>query len=198
MSAPAVILASASPARRAVLEGAGVAFEVKPANVDEETLIASMQAENAPPGHIAEALAELKAIRISTGDALTIGCDQVLVCEGRLFQKPADAEAAKETLRALRGKAHKLISAMVVAKTGAAIWRHTDEAVLTMRAFSDDFLEAYVARGVPEILSSVGAYRLEGEGAQLFSSVDGDFFSILGLPLLPLLDLLRRHGAVPE
>lgn len=192
-----IILASKSAARTAVLKGAGVPFETAVAGVDEEAVKAGMLAEGASPRDIADALAELKAVKISRGrPGFVIGADQTLEFEGGLYDKAETLDAARERLKLLRGKPHRLHSAVVVAKDGAPIWRELDTATLTMRDFTDDFLEAYLAQEGDAALGSVGCYRLEGPGAQLFSKIQGDYFAILGLPLLGLLDLLRRHGAV--
>ena len=194
-----VVLASKSAARRAVLEGAGVAFDVQVAGVDEEALKAGMLAEGAGPRDIADALAEMKAIRVSARrGGFVIGSDQTLDLDGRLYDKVETVEAARARLKELRGKTHKLHSAVVVAKDGAPIWREVVTATLTMRDFSDDFLEDYLAREGEAALGSVGCYRLEDLGVQLFSKIDGDYFTILGLPLMGLLDLLRRHGELPQ
>lgn len=196
MSDP-IILASKSAARRAVLEGAGVPFQSVVAGVDEDAVKGSLLAEGAGPRDIADALAELKAIRVSAKrPGFVIGSDQTLDFEGRLYDKAETLEAARERLRLLRGKPHKLHSAVVVAKDGAPIWREVVTCTLTMRDFSDAFLEAYLASEGPQALGSVGCYRLEGPGAQLFSRIDGDYFAILGLPIFGLFDLLRRHGAL--
>ena len=197
MNAASIILASKSAARRAVLTGAGVPFEVIVAGIDEDAVKASMLAEGASARDVADALAELKAIKVSRGTAgFVIGSDQTLEFEGRLYDKAASLEAAADRLRAMRGKPHRLHSAVVVAKDGAPIWREVVSATLTMRDFSDAFLDAYLATEGEEALGSVGCYRLEGPGAQLFSRIEGDYFAILGLPLLGLLDLLRRHGVL--
>jgi len=194
-----VVLASKSAARRAVLEGAGVPFETAVAGVDEDAVKASLLAEGATPRDVADALAELKAIRISrTRPEFVVGADQTLELEGRLYDKAGTLEEARERLKALRGKPHKLHSAVVVAKDGAPIWREVVTARLTMRDFSDSFLEDYLAQEGQEALGSVGCYRLEGPGAQLFSRIEGDYFAILGLPLLGLLDLLRQHRVLPS
>ncbi|MEW5685701.1 MAG: nucleoside triphosphate pyrophosphatase [Pseudomonadota bacterium] len=194
-----VILASKSTARRAVLDGAAVPYEVLVAGVDEDAVKTSLLAEGATPRDIADALAELKALRISTGrTGFVIGADQTLDLDGQLYDKAESLDAARERLRILRGKTHKLHSAVVVAKDGAPIWREVVTARLTMRDFSDAFLEAYLRTEGEASLGSVGCYRLEGPGAQLFSKIEGDYFAILGLPLLGLLDLLRRHGELPE
>ena len=193
-----VILASKSAARRAVLDGAGVSYEALVAGVDEDAVKASLLAEGAGPRDIADALAELKAIRVSHGRReFVIGSDQTLDLDGQLYDKADSVEAARERLKLLRGKTHRLHSAVVVAKEGAPIWREVITASLTMREFSDAFLEAYLASEGPHALGSVGCYRLEGPGAQLFSKIEGDYFAILGLPLMGLLDLLRRHGELP-
>jgi len=192
-----VILASKSAARRQVLTGAGVPYDAVVAGVDEDAVKASLMAERAGPRDIAEALAELKAVKVSRGKSdLVIGADQTLEFEGGLYDKAETLEAARERLKTLRGKPHKLHSAVVVAKEGAPIWREVVTATLTMRLFTDDFLEAYLAEEGEAALGSVGCYRLEGPGAQLFSRIEGDYFTILGLPLLGLLDLLRRHGVL--
>ena len=193
-----VILASKSAARRAVLDGAGVPYEALVAGVDEDAVKASLLAEGAGPRDIADALAELKAIRVSRGrPEFVIGSDQTLDLDGQLYDKADSVEAARERLKLLRGKTHRLHSAVVVAKEGTPIWREVVTASLTMREFSDAFLEAYLASEGPHALGSVGCYRLEGPGAQLFSKIEGDYFAILGLPLMGLLDLLRRHGELP-
>jgi septum formation protein len=190
-----IVLASKSAARRAVLAGAGVPHEAAVAGVDEEAVKRGLLAEGATPRDIADALAELKAVRVSRGRPdFVIGSDQTLDLEGQLFDKVETIEAARERLKALRGKTHKLHSAVVVAKEGAPIWREVVTAKLAMRDFSDAFLEDYLAVEGPEALGSVGCYRLEGPGVQLFSKIEGDYFAILGLPLMGLLDFLRRHG----
>jgi septum formation protein len=190
-----IVLASKSAARRAVLEGAGVPFEVAVAGVDEESIKQGMLAEGAGPREIAEALAETKALRVSRKrGGFVIGADQTLEFEGGLYDKVDDLAAARARLKLLRGKPHKLHSAVVVARDGAAIWREVATARLVMRDFSDAFLDDYLAGEGEGALGSVGVYRLEGPGAQLFARIEGDYFAILGLPLLGLLDLLRRHG----
>ena len=190
-----LILASKSAARRAVLDGAGVRYEARVAGVDEDAVKTSLLAEGAGPREIADALAELKAIRVSSGRPdFVIGSDQTLDLDGQLYDKAESVEAARERLKLLRGRTHKLHSAVVVAKEGSPIWREIVTASLTMRDFSDAFLEDYLAHEGEHALGSVGCYRLEGPGAQLFSKIEGDYFAILGLPLMGLLDLLRRHG----
>ncbi len=193
-----IILASKSAARRAVLTGAGVPFEVSVAGVDEDAVKNAMLAEGASPRDVADALAELKAIKVSRSKpGFVIGSDQTLEFEGKLYDKAETVEAAAERLKTMRGKPHKLHSAVVVAKDGAPIWREIVSATLTMRDFSDEFLASYLELEGQEALGSVGCYRLEGPGAQLFSKIEGDYFAILGLPLMGLLDLFRRHGVLP-
>ncbi len=192
-----IILASKSAARRAVLTGAGVPFEVAVAGVDEDAVKTAMLAQGATPRDVADALAEIKAVKISAGrPGFVIGSDQTLEFEGQLYDKAETLEAAAERLKTMRGKPHKLHSAVVVAKDGTPIWREIVSATLTMRDFSDDFLDVYLAMEGEEMLGSVGCYRLEGPGAQLFSKIEGDYFAILGLPLMGLLDLFRRHGVL--
>ena len=191
-----VILASRSASRIALLRAAGVAFEARTSGVDEETAKAALLTERATPREIADALAELKALRIRAPGALVIGADQTLDIDGVLVDKAETLEEAGERLRRLRGRAHQLHSAVVVARDGAPIWREVKSATLYMRPFTGDFLDGYLARGGEALLGSVGCYQLEGEGIQLFDRVDGDYFTILGLPLTGLLDLLRRHGAL--
>lgn len=194
MSAHSIILASKSAARRAVLEGAGVPFEAAVAGVDEDAVKTELLAQGASPQAIAEALAERKAVRISQArPGLVIGADQTLEFEGGLYDKVDTLAAARQRLKLLRGRPHQLHSAVVVAKDGAAIWRQTVSATLSMRDFSDAFLESYLAQEGEAALGSVGCYRLEAMGAQLFARIEGDYFAILGLPLLGLLDLLRQQ-----
>jgi len=192
-----IVLASKSPTRSALLAGAGIAFDTVSPGVDEDAVKAGLLAEGASARDIADALAELKALRVSGArPGFIIGADQTLEFEGGLYDKVATVDAARERLRLLRGQTHKLHAAVVVATDGAAIWRDLITVSLTMRNFSDAFLEDYLATEGPSALGSVGCYRLEGPGAQLFSRIDGDYFAILGLPMLGLLDLLRRHGAL--
>ena len=193
-----VVLASTSTSRMALLRAAGVAFEATAPGVDEDAAKASLLGEGASPRDIADALAELKAVRVSgRSGALVIGADQTLDLDGQLMDKAASVEEARQRLRVLRGRVHKLHAGVVVARDGQPIWREVQSATLRMRAFSDAFLDGYLERQGPSILSSVGCYQLEGEGVQLFDRIDGDYFAILGLPLIGLLDLLRRHGALP-
>jgi septum formation protein len=193
-----LVLASRSATRARLLADAGLPVVVDPASLDEEEIRSAFRSEGRDAGACAQALAEHKARRVSarhTG-ALVVGADQMLDCDGVWFEKPDDLDAARAQLRALRGKRHTLTSAVCVVRNGAVIWHAADCAQLAMRAFSDEFLEAYISAAGAEVLDSVGAYRLEGLGAQLFERVEGDFFTILGLPLLPLLGFLRGHGAL--
>ncbi len=192
------ILASGSTTRAQLLAQAGIAFDVVPARIDEEAVKASLRAEGAPLARVPEVLAEMKALRVSAQqpEALVLGADQILAFEDRVISKSDDVAGARRLLQALRGREHRLIGAAVLAKGGSAIWRHVETATLTMRNFGDAFLDDYLAREGEAALSSVGCYRLEGPGVQLFSSIKGDYFSILGLPLLPLLAALRQHGVI--
>jgi septum formation protein len=192
------ILASSSSSRRMMLEAAGVPFTVVAPNVDEDAMKDILTAKGAEGGAIADALAEAKAVAVSQqhGDALVLGADQVLVCGGQIFSKAEDETEAKETLLALRDAEHELISAAVLARGGATVWRRSESARLRMRDFSDDFLHDYLTAELPDILGSVGCYRIEGRGAQLFTEVQGDQFCIRGLPLLAVLNALREFGAL--
>ncbi|MGD9981930.1 MAG: nucleoside triphosphate pyrophosphatase [Hyphomonadaceae bacterium] len=190
-----LVLASGSAARREMLEAAGLVFEVDVPRIDEEAAKASLRAEGLAPRDQADALAELKALSVSRKrPGFVIGADQMLAIGSEVFDKPNDAGEARNHLIRLRGRTHELITAAVVAREGAVIWRCIDTPRLKMRAFSDAFLDDYVSRAGDRVLRSVGAYQLEGLGAQLFERVEGDYFSVLGLPLLPLLAFLREHG----
>lgn len=193
-----LILASQSPARAGMLSRAGVPFEALPARVDEAAVKAGMLAEEALARDVADSLAELKARRVAARlpEALVLGADQILVCDGAIFDKPKDLAAARAQLVELRGRAHELLAAAVVIEAGRPVWRHIGRARLVMRRFSDAFLDDYLAAEGPRLLDTVGGYRLEGRGAQLFDRVEGDHFSILGLPLLELLAFLRTRGVV--
>ena len=195
-----IILASTSRARREMLAAAGVAFTVEAADVDEpairKTLLAAKSA--ATPPQIADALARAKAEDVSQRHkgSLVIGGDQVLALGTELLTKAKDEAAARATLKKLRGKTHELHSAVALAVDGRVLWTHTGTARLKMRDFSDAFLEEYLTRAGDRIGQSVGAYELEGLGVQLFDKIEGDYFTILGLPLLPLLAELRAHGMI--
>ena len=192
-----IILASQSASRKAMLAAAGVDFTAEAAGVDEESVKAAMIGEGTDGRRLADALAELKAVKVSRRHptTLVLGCDSTVAAEdGALIDKAESRAESRVQLQALRGTTHKLTSAAVVALGGEPIWRHVDTAKLTMRPFSDTFLDSYLDAEWPAIGGCVGGYRLEGLGAQLFSRIDGDHFTILGLPLLPLLDWLRVRG----
>lgn len=192
-----LILASGSSARRRMLEAAGLSFTVELPSVDEEGAKASFRAAGMRPRDQADALAELKAMAVSRRRPdFVIGADQMLAVEGETLDKPKSRAEARSHLERLRGRSHELITAAVVAREGVVIWRHIDTPRLRMRAFSDAFLDDYLERAGDAVVTSVGAYQLEGLGAQLFERVEGDFFSVLGLPLLPLLAFLREHRIV--
>ncbi len=197
LSAP-VILASGSEARARLLRDVGIKFSVAPAGVDEAMVKESLQGEGASASDAAAALAELKANRGSQRDptALVIGADQILECDGVWYDKPENRQTAKNQLRDLAGKTHRLWTTAAVAKGGSMIWHHNVCASLTMRMFSPEFLDAYVERLGDNILKTVGGYELEGEGLQLFEKVEGDYFGILGLPMLELISFLREHQVI--
>ena len=195
---PVVVLASASQSRCALLCNAGIEVIRDPAAIDEDSVKESFRNRDEPASQTAMALAELKAQRVSKRhkDALVIGADQMLQCGGIWFDKPADLDHARGHLIALRGKTHELLSAVCVVRDGEVLWRHLERAQLTMRPFSDAFIDEYLAAAGDAVCASVGAYQLEARGAQLFSHIEGDYFTILGLPLLPLLGFLVNHGVV--
>lgn len=195
-----IVLASASRSRADLLRRAGIAIDCHAAGIDEDEIKHAMKAEGAAPGDVADTLAALKAERISARypDTLVIGADQMLDCEGQWFDKPEDTSALRDHLTALRGKTHHLLAAICVTQNGTRLWSHRETASLTMRPFSDTFLDTYIEKCGDTVLDSVGGYRLEEFGAQLFDRIDGDYFTILGLPLLPLLMYLRQNGALVE
>lgn len=196
-----IILASQSAARRDMLTAAGVAHQALPAHVDEDGMTAALQSEGASPDRIADALAELKAVKISRANpgTLVLGADTVVVAaDGALLAKPETRLRAEAQLRQLAGTTHRLVSAAVVAENGTAVWRATAAARLHMRPLSDGFIADYLQREGEAVLGCVGTYRIEGLGAQLFTRVDGDQFTIRGLPLLALLDYLRVRGQLPS
>lgn len=190
-----LILASGSAIRRKVLEAAGLSFEIDSPRVDEEAVKVGLRADGLKPRDQADALAALKALSVSNRrEGFVIGADQMLALGEETLDKPKDRAEAADHLRRMRGRDHHLICAACIAKDGAVLWRHIETPRLRMRAFSDAFLEDYLDRAGEGVLDSVGAYQLEGLGAQLFDRVEGDYFSVLGLPLLPLLAFLREHG----
>ena len=192
-----IILASGSAIRRKLMIDAGLDFEVITKPVDEAVIKDSMLSESVRLRDIADALAEAKSLRVShIEDGLVIGADQIMVMDNQLFDKPKTIDEARERLKLMRGKTHYLMGAVVISENGKPVWRHMAKTKLTMRAFSDTFLEDYLEKEGELVTKSVGAYRFEGLGAQLFSHVEGDFFSILGLSLLPVMDYLRTRGAI--
>ncbi len=192
-----VTLASQSRVRAELLRAAGVEVRTQASGLDEAGVKQALLAEGVGPRDIADALAEGKALKISRRTpGLVIGADQTLDLDGALYDKAESLEQARERLTLLRGKTHKLHSAVVIARDGVAVWRALNSPQLTMRPFTDAYLDAYLERNADAALSSVGAYQLEGEGIQLFSRIQGDYFSILGLPLIEVLDYLRLQGVV--
>lgn len=193
-----IILASGSDIRAQMLRQAGLRFDVKPALVDEELIKQALHAEDAPPRDIADALAEAKARKVSQKypDALVLGCDQVLDLNGQMLSKPKSSEEALVQLKSLRGERHMLLSACVIYEDGKPIWRHVGQVRLRMRQASDTYLQGYVNRNWDSIRHAVGAYKLEEEGVRLFHSIDGDYFNVLGLPLLELLAYLGLKGVI--
>jgi septum formation protein len=193
-----LVLASASRPRQTLLANAGIAFEVLPAEIDERAAEQPLLDAGAPPEDVATTLAIAKALSVSERRPadLVLGADQVLALDGELFVKPADMEAARRQLLRLSGKTHALHTAVAGVRSGEIAWQHTETAHLTMRQLTPAFIGHYLAEAGPQALESVGAYQLEGRGVQLFDRVEGDFFAILGLPLLPLLKFLRGEGVV--
>ena len=192
-----IILASGSAIRAKILDGAGLNYEIITKPVDEAAIKTAMLAEKSRLPDIADALAEAKSMRVSRVEAgLVIGADQIMVMENRLYDKPKSEQEARDRLKDMRGKTHQLIGAVVICENGQPVWRHISKTKLTMREFSDAFLDNYIEAEGEYLTQSVGAYRFEGLGSQLFSHVEGDFFSILGLSLLPVLDYLRSRGAI--
>jgi septum formation protein len=199
VSAPAaVVLASASAARRRMLLNAGIAFDLDPAAIDEAAIKAEARQAGATAEAAALALARAKAAAVSARrpDAVVIGADQLLTCADIWYDKPADVEAAVQQLQSLCGRAHRLVSAAAVVRAGETLWQTVDVASLTMRPFSEAFLERYLTAMGRSVTRTVGAYQLEGPGIQLFERIDGDYFTILGMPLVPLLACLRELGVL--
>jgi septum formation protein len=193
-----VVLASKSPSRQAILRAAGVPFEVAASGVDEDAVKARLLGAGQGPREIADHLAEAKAVAVSKAmpGAIVVGADQTLDLGGELYDKVETMSEGRARLRTLRSRSHLLHSAVVVAQHGMPIWRYLESPRLVMRAASDAFIDAYLTRHGEALLGSVGVYQLENDGAQLFDEIDGDYFAILGLPLLPLLALLRDKGAL--
>lgn len=199
MSVP-IILASGSSIRAQLLQKAGVPFTVRVARVDEETIKRALLAEEASPRDIADALAEMKARKVSdkSPGAMVLGCDQVLDFDGQLLSKPQTPEDAFSQLKAMRSKRHMLLSAAVIYQDGEPIWRHVGQVRLRMRMSSDAYLRDYVDRNWDSIRHAVGAYKLEEEGVRLFATIDGDYFNVLGMPLLELLNYLAVKGVIDQ
>ncbi|MGR3634354.1 MAG: Maf family protein [Shimia sp.] len=187
-----LVLASGSEIRAQLLRNAEVEFDINPGRVDEEMIRRSLEAEDAPPRDIADALAEAKARKISvkTPGVLVLGCDQVLDFQGKVMSKPIDVDHARAQLTQLRGQRHMLHSAAVLYENGEPIWRYIGTVRLFMRKFSDGYLDAYLARNWDSIRHSVGGYKLEEEGVRLFEKIDGDYFTVLGMPLVEILSYL--------
>ncbi|MDA5557366.1 Maf family protein [Shimia sp. MMG029] len=195
-----LILASGSEIRAQLLRNANVDFETVKPRVDEEMIKRALQAEGASPQDIADALAEAKARKVSSKrpEATVIGCDQVLELNGTIFSKPASVADARNQLLMLRGTRHKLLSAAVIYQNGEPIWRFVGVVRLFMRNFSDAFLEEYVARNFDSISHAVGSYKLEEEGVRLFDKIDGDYFTVLGMPLVEILSYLTVRGDLEQ
>ncbi len=194
------VLGSGSTGRRMILKNAGLDFEVIHPRVDEDEIRAGFDAaaHEDPHATLAVELARAKALEVSTRTALPVlGADQLLVLEGRIFTKPRNMAEARRQLEALRGRTHRLVSALCVARQGEVEWIHVKHADMTMRPFSDAFLDWYLETAGEKVLSSVGGYQVEGPGIQLFERIEGDVFTIIGLPLLPFLDWLRGQGLIP-
>ncbi|MBU2889670.1 Maf family protein [Celeribacter halophilus] len=193
-----LILASGSEIRQTLLRNAGVSFDVSIGRIDEESVKDALLGEGASPRDIADALAEGKARKVSLKnlDAMVIGCDQTLSFKGRLLSKPKTVDEARAQLKEMRGERHKLLSAAVIYENREPKWRHVGEVRLEMNRFSDAYLEDYLARNWEQIRHCVGSYMLESEGVRLFSRIDGDYFTVLGLPLLPLLAYLSERGVI--
>ncbi len=194
-----LILASGSEIRATLLRNAGVDFEVQVARIDEEAIRQSLEAENASPHDIADMLAEVKAQRVAAKnpDTLVIGCDQILAHGRTILVKPKTADDAIAQLKSLRGQKHQLLSAVVIYSDGKPLWRHVGTVRLTMRDASDQYLTEYVLRNWDSIQHAVGSYKLEEEGVRLFTRIEGDYFNVLGLPLLELLSYLTLRGTLP-
>ncbi|MEO1312754.1 MAG: Maf family protein [Pseudomonadota bacterium] len=195
-----LILASASPIRAQLLRQNLVPLKIEPARVDEAAIKSALLAEDAPPRDIADTLAEVKAKRIANKfpEGLVLGADQILVHGTTLIDKAPDLATLRAQLATLRGSAHTLLSAAVIYERNQPVWRHIGQAQMIMRDFSDTFLDAYIAQHGDDLLTTVGGYRLETDGPSLFSRVQGDYFSVLGMPLLEVLAFLRSRGVIAE
>lgn len=195
-----LILASGSEIRASLLRSAGLNVASEPARIDEDMIRESLLAEGATPRDIADTLAEAKAQKVSGRhpSGLVLGCDQVLAFKGAILSKPASRQEARGQLVSLRGETHQLLSAAVIYEEGKPVWRHVGTARLTMRTFSDAYLDAYLDRNWPDVGSSVGGYKLEKEGVRLFARIEGSHFTILGLPMLELLNFLSVRGTIPS
>ncbi len=195
-----LILASASRVRARLLESAGVAHEVVPSAVDEQPIKVRCRDEDLSIEQTVLVLSKTKALSVSENyiDSLVIGADQILYCEGKFFDKPNDMTIARDNLKFLQGRRHDLVSGMSVVRNGQELWTHVETSRMTLLPLSDTFIDDYLENSGPDVLNSVGVYFLEGRGAQLLEKIDGDFFSILGLPLLPLLAFLRRQSVLKQ
>lgn len=203
-NAPALVLASGSAVRADIMRRAGLTFHVEAARIDEEMIREGLEVENASSAHVAEVLAELKAQRVSTllaargaGEALVIAADQVLDLNKKRYDKPRNLDEARANLKDFSGKTHQLITATVVARQGAAIWRNISRATLTVRELSDEFIDAYIETEGEKLIASCGCYFIEGLGVHLFADILGDQSTVQGLPILPLLDFLRANNVIP-
>lgn len=200
MTQSRLVLASSSPTRLSVLRQAGLDVSPAAPRVDEDALRAALEADGATPRTIADALAEAKAMKVGARHpaSLVLGCDQTLDLDGICLTKPADLAAARTQLQQLRGRPHKLFSAAVIAEGGRPVWRHTETVTLSVRPFSDAWLDAYLDRNWPAVAGSVGGYHVEGEGVQLFDHINGDWFAILGLPLVQIVTYLMDRGELAK
>ncbi|MFK7939586.1 MAG: nucleoside triphosphate pyrophosphatase [Roseovarius sp.] len=197
MTAP-IILASASQIRHQLLTQAGIAHQVIPARIDEEMIKSALLAEAAPPRDIADTLAEMKARKISEkhSDAMVLGCDQVLSFDNAILSKPRDPNDLRDQMTAMQGKSHQLLSAIVLYEGAKPVWREVAQVTLTMRPLSQAYLNSYIDRNWHSVQHSVGGYKLEEEGVRLFTKISGDYFSVLGLPMLGLISYLTQRGVL--